>query len=168
MSRPAVAFGVFAVALLALLTAVLTTSPALPATVASHFDADGSPIAFTTHTGYVRFVLLLGVGAPLALVGLLTAVVARVRRLKLPHHEYWLAPQRSAQTRLRLSAYGAWFGALLCAMVGCVHLLELAAHRTDPAQLPADLVLYVLFGFFLLSALWVMALSLAFRPPGLR
>lgn len=144
---------------------ITRTTDQLPAMVASHFDAGGYPTAFIPRARYLHFVLALGVGVPLALVALLTAVYSRAADMKLPNRDYWLAPERIAQTRDLLVGHGIWFGSLLISMVCFFHWLELKANRSLPAHLPNDLVYAGLIIFFLITVGWIAALLLAFRLP---
>jgi hypothetical protein len=144
---------------------ITRTTDQLPLMVASHFDAGGYPTAFVPRARYFHFVLTLGIGAPLALVALLTAVYSRAADMKLPNRDYWLAPERIGQTRDRLVAHGIWFGPLLISMVCFAHWLELKANRSLPAHLPNDLVYAGLITFFFITVGWIAALLLAFRRP---
>lgn len=141
------------------------TAAKLPTLVSSHFDLAGYPNAFMTHEGYIRFMLLFGVGLPVALVFLLTFVYTRASDMKLPNRDYWLAPERIAQTRARLVAHGVWFGSLMVAMVCFVHWLELDAHRRVPPQLSNRNLEAGLLVFFLIAAAWIIGLLIAFRRP---
>ena len=144
---------------------ITRTTGELPGILASHFDAGGYPTAFMTRAGYLHFILGVGIGAPLALVALLTVVYSRAADMKLPNRDYWLAPERIGQTRDFLVAHGIWFGSLLIGMVCYVHWLELKANRQQPAHLPNDLVYAGLILFFLITVGWMAALLLAFRRP---
>jgi hypothetical protein len=165
MTRQKLSWAVF-ISMLVFATFFITRSAArLPALVPSHFDLAGYPDAFMTHDGYIRFTLLLGVGLPVALVSLLTVVYTRARDMKLPNRDYWLAPERIAQTRALLVAHGVWFGSLLVALVCFVHWLVLDAHRRVPPQLSNGSFEAGLLVFFLIAAAWIIGLLMAFRRP---
>jgi len=144
---------------------IMRTTGGLPPILASHFDAGGHPTAFMRRADYLHFMLGVGIGAPLALVALLTAVYSRAADMKLPNRDYWLAPERIGRTRDFLVAHGIWFGSLLISMVCYVHWLELQAHRQRPLHLPDELVYAGLILFFLITVGWFAALLLAFRLP---
>ena len=133
--------------------------------VPSHFDLAGYPNAFMTHSGYLRFMLLTGVVLPVALVLLLTFVYTHANDMKLPNRDYWLAPERIAQTRSMLVAHGVWFGSLLVAMVCFAHWLELDAQRRVPPQLSNAALEVGLLVFFLIAGGWILGLLIAFRRP---
>jgi uncharacterized membrane protein len=159
------AWTIFVLLLIFAFLLVTRTSPALPPLVGSHFDAAGYPNAFMTRGGYTRFVLCLGLAAPVALVALLTVVYSRANDLKLPNRDYWLAPERIARTRARLVVHGVWFGSLLVTMVCFVHWLVLGAYRRVPPQLSNTAIEAGMLAFGLISGAWSIALLIAFRRP---
>ena len=153
---------------LALLFAILffaDTVSSLPPLVVSHFDGAGMPTAHMSRDSYARFLFLMGVGFPIALVALLTLIYSNAKAMRLPNAAYWLAPERIAQTRALLAAHAAWFGCLLVAMVCYVHWLELGAHRSLPPHLSNQLVLGGLLIFFAITLGWIIALLRVFRLP---
>jgi uncharacterized membrane protein len=156
---------VFALALIFAIFFFANTVSSLPALVASHFDAGGFPTASMTRQFYGRFVFTMGVGFPIAMVALLTVIYSRAIDMKMPNRDYWLAPERIAQTRSLLIAHGVWFGCLLIAMVCYVHWLELRAHLTMPPHLSNRLVGGGLFVFFLITGGWIIWMLRYFRRP---
>jgi uncharacterized membrane protein len=156
---------VFALMLLFAVLYVTLTTPHLPAMVAAHFDAAGLATSFMTRSSYAKFILGMSVALPMAMVALLTLVYSNASDMKLPNRDYWLAPERIAQTRSVLVSYAVWFGSTLVAMGCYVHWLELAAHRSAPPQLSNQLFGGGLLAFFLITAGWIVALLGAFRLP---
>jgi uncharacterized membrane protein len=144
---------------------VVSTVSQLPPMVASHFDAAGQANAFMSRSGYTRFVLCLVLGLPLVVVAILTAVYSRASDLKLPNRDYWLAPQRIDRTRAFLVAHGVWFGSLLVVLACFVHWLELTANRAQPPHLSNSMFAAVMIAFLLATAVWIVALTVAFRRP---
>jgi uncharacterized membrane protein len=154
--------------LLALLFSILyisNTVSSLPPMVASHFDGAGFPTAHMTRAIYTKFVFAVGVAFPIAMVALLSAVYSKARDMKLPNRDYWLAPERIAQTRALLVAHGVWFGCLMVAMVCYMHWLVLVAHRSVPPHLSNQLVMGGLLVFMGIAIGWVIGLLRAFRLP---
>ena len=160
-----VTWSVFVLLLLFAMLFVTGTASELPLTVASHFDAAGQPNAFMSRSGYIRFVLCVAAGLPVAVVVILWAVYSRATDLKLPNREYWLAPERLDRTRAFLVAHGVWFGSLLVALGCFVHWLELGANRQQPAHLSNQSFAAVLIAFLIATAAWIAALMFAFRRP---
>ena len=161
-------WSVFVLLLLFEIFFVLGTASGMPPEVASHFDAAGQPNAFMSRSGYIRFVLCLGIGLPSIVVIILTVVYSRATDLKLPNREYWLAPERLDRTRSFLIAHGVWFGSLLVALVCMVHWLELGANRLQPAHLSNQTFAAVMVAFLIATAAWVTTLMFAFRRPASR
>ena len=144
---------------------VTGTASQLPLTVASHFDGAGQPNAFMSRSGYVRFVLCVAAGLPVAVVVILSAVYSRATDLKLPNREYWVAPERLDRTRAFLVAHGVWFGSLLVTLGCFVHWLELGANRQQPPHLSNQSFAAVLIAFLIATAAWIAVLMFAFRRP---
>jgi uncharacterized membrane protein len=160
-----VTWSVFVLLLLFAMLFVIGTAAELPLTVASHFDAAGQPNAFMSRSGYVRFVLCVAVGLPVAVVVILWAVYSHATDLKMPNREYWLAPERLDRTRAFLVAHGVWFGSLLVTLGCFVHWLELGANRQQPPHLSNQSFAAVLIAFLVATAAWIAALMFAFRRP---
>ncbi|HEX3398417.1 MAG TPA: hypothetical protein VHS76_17050 [Steroidobacteraceae bacterium] len=155
----------FAAALLFAILYFSNTVSSLPPLVASHFDATGHPNAHMTREFYTKFIFAMGVGFPLAMVALLTAIYSKASDMKLPNRDYWLAPEHIGQTRSLLVAHGVWFGCLMVAMVCYVHWLELGAHRSTPPQLSNQWFMGGLFVFAVIAIGWILALLRTFRRP---
>jgi uncharacterized membrane protein len=158
---------VFVLALLFAIFYFSNTVSSLPPLVASHFDAAGHPNAHMTRVFYAKFIFAMGIGFPLAMVALLTVIYSKASDMKLPNRDYWLSPERIAQTRSMLVAHGVWFGCLMVGMVCYVHWLELGAHRSAPPQLSSPRLMGGLFVFLGVAVGWILALLRAFRRPRL-
>jgi uncharacterized membrane protein len=156
---------VFGLMLLFAILFVTRTAGDLPRLVASHFDAGGYPNAYMTRSGYTKFMLGMSIGLPIAIVALLTAVYSNAKDMKLPNRDYWLAPERIAQTRSLLVNHGVWFGSTMVAMACYVHWLQLVAHRSSPPHLSNQLIGGGLIAFLLITFGWIAALLSAFRLP---
>ena len=156
---------IFGVMLLFAILYVTRTVGDLPPMVASHFDAGGYPNAFVTRSLYMRFVLGMSVGLPIAIVALLTVLYSNAKDMKLPNRDYWLAPEHIAQTRSMLVNHALWFGSTMVAMACYVHWLELGANRRAPPHLSNELILGGLIVFSLVMVGWIVVLLRAFRRP---
>jgi uncharacterized membrane protein len=156
---------VFGLMLLFAVIFLTQTVTDLPAMVASHFDSAGQPNAYMPHDFYGRFVLAMAVGLPLAMATLFIAVFSNAKDMKLPNRDYWLAPERIAQTRASLISHSLWFCTLMVAMVCFAHWLELAAHRSVPPHLSNSMILGGVLVFFIATIGWLFALLGTFRLP---
>ena len=162
-----VAWIVFAAILLFAILFYANTISALPPLIASHFDGNGNATAQMTRAFYAKFLFVMGVGLPIAMVAFLTLIYSKATDMKMPNRDYWLAPERIAETRALLVAHGVCFGSLMTAMVCYVHWMILDAHRSAPPHLSNRLVAGGLFVFFIVTGGWIIALLRHFRGPRL-
>lgn len=157
----------FACLLVAAGAYLLASTAALPERVASHFAADGTPNGFMHRDDYRQFILLFGLGLPV----LVASVVAFLPRLftgvlKLPHRDYWLAPERREQSLGFLGEHGWWLGCLLVLLMCGVHRLIALANAPDAPPSLGATPFFVLLGLFTLGLLACLArLMLHFRRP---
>ena len=155
----------FALALLLAIFYFSNTISSLPPMVASHFDAAGLPTAHMTRAAYGKFLFGMGIGFPIAMVALLSIVYSKANDMRLPNRDYWLAPERIAQTRALLVSHGVWFGCLMVAMVCYMHWLVMTAHRSVPPHLSNQLIIGGLLVFMGIALGWVIGLLRTFRRP---
>lgn len=145
---------------------VVATGSALPDVVASHFGAGGTADGAMTRRGYL--VLMIGVTSLLPL--LIVAPMRLIGRvpgdlLSLPNKQYWLAPERAAQTRAWLVDQCAGFGIILSVFLCYVHTLVVRAHATSPPRLDERLMAGGTVAFGVLVAAWLVRYLLRFRLP---
>ena len=146
----------------------LVTSLSLPATVASHFAASGAANGFMPRAFYVRFMLAFNVVLPLALVYLPNLALRNPRaRINLPHREYWLAPERRAETVGYLCAHSFRMGSGLVVFLAYVHSLVVRANAQVPPGLSSSWFLGGLGVFAACALVWFAMLFARFRtmPP---
>jgi uncharacterized membrane protein len=155
----------FALALLFAIFYFSNTVSSLPPMVASHFDGAGFPTTFMTRALYSKFVFALGVGFPLAIVALLSVVYSKAGDMKLPNRDYWLAPERIAQTRALLVSHAVWFGCLIVAMICYMHWLIMAAHHSVPLRLSNQMVMGGVLVFMGIAIGWLIGLLRTLRRP---
>lgn len=117
--------------------AIALTANYLPPVVASHFVAGGGANGFMPHGAYLVLMLALAVGLPL-LILVLTAITNRLpaRYMNLPNRDYWLAPEREAETRDYLAGRGAYFAKVGALFIGYIHLLVVIANAATPPHFP--------------------------------
>src|SRR5689334_11841268 len=128
---------------------VWVTSLRLPAVVASHFDGSGMANGFMSRSLYVWFMLAFTVGLPLLLAFLPSLFFERPSlRFNLPHRDYWLAPERRAETVAFLCQHNARFAMLLMLFLCYVHWLVVRANGATPPRLfaPPFIAGLALFG----------------------
>lgn len=142
------------------------TCQTLPEAVASHFDGSGHANGRMGRGAYGVAAVTMVVLAPL-IVGLTPHFVFRRRstRLNVPHAEYWLAPERRAQTLDKLSVYWLWFALLLEALMAYAHWLVIQANHTQPPRLDNAAFGTALAIFFVGMGVWLWRLFACFRKP---
>lgn len=161
------AFVVLFLVLLALASGyVFSSSGALPALVASHFDAAGNANGYMSRDSYEVFTLVLLVALPGALVGS-TYLMFRAEpgHLRLPNAEYWLAPERAQATVAFVAAHTVRLAIFLTLFIGYVHGLVVAANRAQPAHLSASAMALGLAVFLAGMVLWIGLFLHQFRQP---
>jgi hypothetical protein len=138
---------------------VWVSSRALPEVVASHFGVSGRANGFMSREAYVGLMLPTVVLVPLLLVALPTwAFRSPNARINLPHRDYWLAPQRRAQTVAILSTQSVRFAAMMLVFLCYVHWLVIKANQITPPTLAARWLVAGLAVFLLATLVWVISL----------
>ncbi|MGH7528135.1 MAG: hypothetical protein ACREMX_15680 [Gemmatimonadales bacterium] len=145
---------------------VAATASRVPAAVATHFDAGGTPIAWSSHGGYLFYLAVFGLVLPLGLIAMVNLVGSRgPERFNLPHRAYWLRPDNRASAVARVQSYMWWLGCVLTAAVVTLHLLIVRANATSPPQLRTRPFFSVLGLILLGIASWIAGWFRVFRPP---
>jgi uncharacterized membrane protein len=139
--------------------------PLLPATVASHFDADGLPNGWCGKTS-LALVYSATVGL-FAVIGLSMHHLIRrtpARFISLPHRDYWLAEEQREATLAYLGRHMIWFSNGSMAFIMSLMHAVFRANLQEAPRLaigafwpgPAYLAFIVV---------WAVALFLRFRKP---
>lgn len=136
----------------------------LPERVAVHFGPDGHANGWAARHQAVKsfenFMIFPAIFLLLALV----MEVAPVSTFHLPYGEYWLAPQRRAQTVATISRHVIWMGCLLQGFLAGIYWLTIDANRQKSPHLPF-LFLPLLLGFLLAMAVCLISLLRPFYQP---
>ena len=140
------------------------TSNELPPLVAAHFGTAGAANGFMPRSFYVRFMLAFVLGLPTVMTFVTWRALGRSdARINLPHRDYWLAPERRAETIAFLRRGLLWFGFLLVTFLCFAHWLVVLANRTHPPQLAESWLLVGLGCFFVALCIWLKVLLGHFR-----
>ncbi len=139
----------------------------LPAVVASHFNGRGvangwqtKPAFFTVFVGVSVLAAVVGFGLPRIIMAV------PVELINLPNKQYWLAPERLAETQEFFSTYFAWFGCavFLIVILTFDYAVQSNLHpenQPDPARM-----WYMLAGFLVFMIGWIIRMLMKFlRPP---
>jgi hypothetical protein len=143
---------------------VLLTGNSLPPVVASHFISGGTANGFMPRGTYLRFFTALLVGLPLfiAVVSSVTSVLP-ARFINLPNREYWLAPERQADTLSYLRNQGIRFGIILTVFLCFVHWLVVQANAHSPPFFPEPLFFIGIAAFLVGLVIWLGGFIVHFR-----
>jgi serine/threonine-protein kinase len=131
----------------------------LPARVATHFDGEGNPNGWMTRSTHITFILIFGFAFPLSLVGLLwLARLLPESLINIPKRDYWLAPERRAQTFAYLFQQSFWFACIGVAFVIGLHALILRANSQASQTLPGWTVGVLACSFLVAIGIWIIAM----------
>jgi serine/threonine-protein kinase len=131
----------------------------LPERVAIHFGASGQPNGWMSRSTHLVLMGALGMGLPL--ISVIIALVIRLvpaRFINLPNRDYWLSPERQSQTCIYISRQLIWLACLEVVFFAGIQFLIVEANRIAPVQLPMEMFLWLIGGFLVAVALWVIVL----------
>jgi uncharacterized membrane protein len=139
--------------------------PRLPERVASHFNAAGEANAFMPKEAFLKLhLMVLGIMSVAFLI--VPALITRFppSMINLPNKDYWLAPERMAQTRATLNRYLVGFGNAMLLFLLLVLRDALRASLMPIPRIPNRIwVFLVLLGVWMI--LWTVRFVRAFRLP---
>jgi hypothetical protein len=131
----------------------------LPDVVASHFDAHSVANGWQTKSVFLGFFVgavalasVLAFGVPYIISRAPTSLI------NLPYKDYWLAPERRTSTIAFLGRYFAWFGCAALAVVTSSFDYAIRENLHPVAHLDPPAIVYVLAGFLVFTALWLIRL----------
>jgi uncharacterized membrane protein len=140
--------------------------PLLPNRLASHFGPSGTPSGwltkpqfFTLYAGLIVLAASVGFLAPL------TIAKTPASKINLPYKEYWLAPERRAETLAAFERYFAWYGCIFLLLeVLTMQLVIQVNFRTAP-RLPTGPILFLISAFVLFNIVSVITMFRRFSKP---
>ncbi|MEO8740660.1 MAG: DUF1648 domain-containing protein [Casimicrobiaceae bacterium] len=143
------------------------TANQLPAQVASHFGAGGVANGFMARSDYLLFMLAMTLGVPLsiALFTVLVPWLVPADKLRMPHREYWLAPERRQATMAALATSGLGMASIVAAFLIAVHLLVIAANRQTPPHLDSATLWTLVGALVVASVFWQFLRWRRFKVP---
>src|SRR5229473_5914032 len=136
----------------------------LPDVVASHFNGRGAANGWQTKSAF--FTVFVGVSALATVIGFgIPRIISVVppHLINLPNKQYWLSPERLAETQAFLNNYFAWFGCavFLVIIVTFDYAIQSNLHpqnRPDPSHM-----WYLLAGFLVFVIVSTARIFLRFR-----
>ena len=157
---------VFYVLVVGLLGVVLVTLRRLPPSVASHFDASGTPNGWSSRLGYVLLLVVIGVLLPLSVAALVRRLTGQgPALLNIPARDHWTRPENGKEAVRRVRAYVWWLGCIMAGTALVIHLLVLDAHQHQPPRLSTTGILLVLGGALIAIAAWAAGWYRLLRRP---
>jgi uncharacterized membrane protein len=141
--------------------------PLLPDRMASHFSASGAPNGWMTKSQFLAIYALALLPALVVefWVGRSVAKTPEAR-INLPNKEYWLAPERRADTFAYFENFFAWYGCALLLLVVFVMGLAMRANLNPPPRLPTGPTITALVAFVLFNVGAIVAALRRFSTPG--
>jgi hypothetical protein len=135
------------------------TGQFMPETVGSHFGPSGTADGFVPRAYYVGFMLAVVVALPLVLVLLPGRLLRNPKMpINLPNRDYWLAPERRAETIDYLVRHSTYFGSMLVVFLCYVHWLVVRANALTPPSLSSPWFIGGLVVFMVSAIVWVRRL----------
>jgi hypothetical protein len=151
---------------LLLLASLVYAAGHLPEHLATHFDWSGQPNGWMGREAYLVLTAGIGIGFPVFLMTLCWVTrFLPASMVNLPHRDYWLAPERRAETARYLGRHSLWLGAAAIVFITGVNLLTINANNHPSAHLSSSAVLLLAGSFVAVTALWTVALYRHFRAP---
>lgn len=143
---------------------ICLSSQSLPPMVASHFDAAGQVNGHMPRGAYIAILMLITLGIPLFVVLVSSrALSAPNARINLPNRDYWLAPERRAETIGFLSRQMATLTAMLVVFLCYVQWLVVRANARTPPALDSRSLKAGLAVLLVCILIWTLRLVQRFR-----
>jgi uncharacterized protein DUF1648 len=134
----------------------LNDFPFLPDCMASHFSGSGNangwmtkPQFFVTYAVAILPALVLEFWMPRRIAG------KPDNRLRLPNKEFWLAPDRRAETFAYFERFFAWYGCAFLLLEVFSMGLATRANFQSPPQLPTGPIVFAIVAFVLFNIICI-------------
>ena len=158
--------GLFFAIVLAAIAQCVHDFPLLPDRMASHFAASRIPNGWMTKPQFfMTYALLLLPAAALEFWVSHRIANKPDAKLNLPNKEYWLAPERRAETFAYFESFFAWFGCVFLLVEVLAMGLAMRANFDTPPLLPTGPIVSVIAGFVLFNVVAVIAMFRRFSKP---
>jgi uncharacterized membrane protein len=138
---------IFGALVLAAIAQSVSSFPHLPNRVASHFGPSGAPNGWMSKQSFFIIYALMIVLAAFIQVFPARSIRRPSARINLPHKEYWLAPERHAETFGYFEKYFAWYGCVFLLVMVLIMGLAIQANLNPPPHLPNNATLGIMVAF---------------------
>lgn len=137
-----------------------------PEQMAAHFDIQGLPDRFVSKAEFFWFqvqtlLVMILISLPLQLLFL----VLPPGLINMPNREYWLAPERRAETVGRLSSFAAMVFGIILLVIQAAFEISAYANLQMPIMFNAHLMSMVMVAAVVLIGLMLIQLVISFRLP---
>lgn len=144
---------------------VLGGAAHLPERVAIHFGLDGRANGWADRQQATLMFETLIVVPVIFLLLALAMEIMPAGAFNLPNRDYWLAPERRAQTVAVISRMVLWIGCLMVLFLAGIFGLTMEANHLTPPHLPMNLFLAPLIGFLAGTGVWTILFLRRFKKP---
>lgn len=140
--------------------------PQLPARMASHFGANGTPNNWQTKEAFfLTMVWMVAISFVVSFLIPCLISVLPASMVSLPNKEYWLAPERREETVRYMSAKMGWLGCALLLLLLFATAQTFNANLASPGRFDIQAMWLVLFGFLVFMGIWLVQLLRHFYRP---
>lgn len=166
MSDARIPKAVFFAIVLAAIAQCIHDFPLLPDRLAVHFAPSGMPNGWMTKQQFFIAHAVVVVPAFLVEFWVSHRIASKPdAKLNLPNKEYWLAPERRAETLAYLDRFFAWYGCAFLFVEVFAMGLAMRANFDTPPQLTTGPIVSVIVGFVLFNMAAVIAMFRRFSTP---
>jgi len=133
--------------------------PRLPELMASHFNANGVATAWMPKSGFFMLfpIIILAASVPVLLVPRSLARLPN-EKINLANKEYWLAPERRAETIEYVGMQLGWFGCAVLALLFCGLYNAVAANLSPDHTFDSGSFYIELGAFLAFTIFWLVRL----------
>lgn len=147
-----------------LLAYIWSAASQLPESVATHFDASGTPNGWMTKRQHLIFTSAFGIGLPLFMVAAFSLIhVLPARLVNIPNRDYWLAPERKAETSAWIQRQGIWLASVMVCWIAALNFMLVRANEQQPPHLPATPMLWLTGTLLVYIIIFIVRMFSRFR-----
>jgi uncharacterized membrane protein len=166
MSGTRIPRGLFVAIVLAAIAQCIHDFPLLPDRLASHFATSGIPNGWMTKSQFFITYAVLLVPALVVEFWVSSRIANKPdARLNLPNKEYWLAPERRAETFAYFDSFFAWYGCAFLFVEVFAMGLAMRANFDTPPKLSTGPIVSAIAGFVFFNVVAVIAMFHRFSRP---
>jgi uncharacterized membrane protein len=133
--------------------------PLLPERMASHFAASGAANGWMTKSQFLMTYAAILLPALFLEFWLHRTIAATPeKRLNLPNKQYWLAPERRAETFAYFENFFAWYGCAFLLLEVFAMGLAMGANFQSPPRMPTVPIVSAIVTFVVFNIVWIVSM----------